>query len=337
MKNEKNIKEKTEEKLSNERTKKCSSKSKDVKKKKENKEERGISLITLAILIVIIIIITSAIVITVVHNNIIGSANETVFKNDLIIYKNEVEAYKTSKYDTEQLYFDEYELNVFDKDELKDIISSMKQKDIDNFQIIHGELVYSGTSDINEIMWARDVGIKNISKSTGDLWEYNRDSKTITRYLGTNIYDIEMLVIPSYIDDNVVTNIDENLITGFNSLTTLVISEGIEKIGPNSFSNSNTLKNAILPKSLKTIDSNSFYNDTSLENVLFLKGIENINEEAFANCSSLEEIVIPSSIQYIAIDSFYNSNNLKTITINNLKDSISNAPWGASNAKVIWK
>ena len=47
-------------------------------------------------------------------------------------------------------------------------------------------------------------------------------------------------------------------------------------------------------------------------------------------------VTIPSSVETIGAGYFWNSPNLTTIYVNKPVDSISGAPWGATNATVIW-
>ena len=101
---------------------------------------------------------------------------------------------------------------------------------------------------------------------------------------------------------------------GCESLTQIVnIPQGIQEFAPYEFIGCESLESIEIPQSLTVIST-----------------------VAFAYCKSLTEITIPSSIEGMGNEVFYGCTNLKTITINKPQDSISGAPWGATNATVVW-
>lgn len=57
---------------------------------------------------------------------------------------------------------------------------------------------------------------------------------------------------------------------------------------------------------------------------------------AFMQFTRMTSINIPNRVVSILITAFTGCTNLKTITINKPQDSISGAPWGATNATVVW-
>lgn len=69
---------------------------------------------------------------------------------------------------------------------------------------------------------------------------------------------------------------------------------------------------------------------------LNLTTVTDIGNRAFYNCTSLETVAIPSSVTSINSYAFDDCSNLTSITINKPQDSITGAPWGATNAEVIW-
>lgn len=65
--------------------------------------------------------------------------------------------------------------------------------------------------------------------------------------------------------------------------------------------------------------------------------LETIEANTFKRCTALTEITIPSSVTSIDSTAFSGCTNLKTITVKKSADSIENAPWGATNAEIIWE
>lgn len=83
--------------------------------------------------------------------------------------------------------------------------------------------------------------------------------------------------------------------------------------------------------------NDSFCNGcSSLANVRIGTAVKSIGHYAFANCTALTSIDIPSNVETIDSEAFSDSSNLTTITINKSEGSITGAPWGATNATVVW-
>lgn len=95
------------------------------------------------------------------------------------------------------------------------------------------------------------------------------------------------------------------------------------------------LESVILSEKCVAIPVDTFYR-TKLKSIDIPNAVESINYTAFAYCESLMSVSIGNGIKSIDSTAFQNCNALKTITINKPKDSISYAPWGATNATVVW-
>lgn len=85
-----------------------------------------------------------------------------------------------------------------------------------------------------------------------------------------------------------------------------------------------------------TVGSYSFARCIALHDVTFSNQLTTIQSNAFYMCYALKNIVLPSSVTTIANNAFRECVNLTTITIDKPQDSISGAPWGATNATVVW-
>jgi hypothetical protein len=116
----------------------------------------------------------------------------------------------------------------------------------------------------------------------------------------------------------------------------VVIGEGIIKIDKYAFWYCETLKSVKLPNTLTSIEDQAFYQCVGLTEIILPNGIKYLWQGCFNNCTGLTEITIPSSISYIEYGIFGGCTNLKNITINKPQGSISGAPWGATNATVVW-
>ena len=101
--------------------------------------------------------------------------------------------------------------------------------------------------------------------------------------------DIKDLVIPSYINGNKVSYID-NMAFYESNIETLYIKEGLTYFGNNCFQKSYKLKSCDLPKSLKSIMYGGFANCPNLESVVIRNPKCKIGEFAFYGCNNLEDI-----------------------------------------------
>ena len=76
--------------------------------------------------------------------------------------------------------------------------------------------------------------------------------------------------------------------------------------------------------------------DGSAETINIPIGTTSIRNMTFVGLENLIQVNIPSSVQEIGERAFMSCIELETITINKGEDSISGAPWGATNAEIVW-
>ena len=126
-------------------------------------------------------------------------------------------------------------------------------------------------------------------------------------------------VIP---DDGSVTVIGDAAFSGFQSLTTLTIPEGVTTLESSAFANCTNLKTISLPSTLTKIEAGAFYGCTSLNNVTIPTGVTEIQSGAFSDCTSLTKITIPATVKKIGVhlsanggdDVFRGCTSLQTVT-----------------------
>ena len=87
------------------------------------------------------------------------------------------------------------------------------------------------------------------------------------------------------------------------TLTSVIIPEGVTDIGEIAFYGCSNLSEVIFPESLRTIREEAF-GETALKEAILPKGLETIEEKAFFSCDSLKRIEVPGSGTTIESDAF---------------------------------
>ena len=102
---------------------------------------------------------------------------------------------------------------------------------------------------------------------------------------------------------------------GDNTITKVVLPEGIEKIGQYAFANLTSLEEIVLPSTLEAIEYGAFYGCTSLEKITFSgeNNLKIISQSAFEQCD-LQETLDLSAICVISNYAFAGNKNLKGVT-----------------------
>lgn len=133
-----------------------------------------------------------------------------------------------------------------------------------------------------------------------------------------------------------ITSININCFYGCTSLADIVIPNCVIYLWRDCFRDCVALKNIEIPDSVEVIDYGAFRGCTSLKSVIIPDNVTRIGENCFNFCTSLTDSFISNSVTSIGNNCFAYNWALKTITIDKEKDSIKGAPWGATNAEVIW-
>lgn len=156
-----------------------------------------------------------------------------------------------------------------------------------------------------------------------------------------------------------VTNISNLAFNGCSMLKEVKIPNSVTAIQSRAFTDCVSLKTAVLPIGLSVVSNSLFLKCTELSSVNIPKSVTTIEYSAFYMCKGLKEITIPDKVTTIGKGAFYGSGltnvtigsgieeieatafggtkDLTTITIKKSTDSIENAPWGATNAEIIWE
>ncbi len=83
---------------------------------------------------------------------------------------------------------------------------------------------------------------------------------------------------------------------GDDTITEIVIPEGVERIGMYAFANLTALTKVTLPSTLKSISNGAFYGCKNLKTVEGLENVKFINREAFAGCNLSGELNLENAV-----------------------------------------
>jgi hypothetical protein len=112
------------------------------------------------------------------------------------------------------------------------------------------------------------------------------------------------------------------------------LGKSVINIPKYAFHSCKSLETVILPDTVAEIMESAFYYCFALVE-LETPSVTKIGTSAFSG-SGLRSIKLPSSLVSIATNAFSGCDDLKTIIINKPERSIRGAPWGATNAQIIW-
>ena len=119
------------------------------------------------------------------------------------------------------------------------------------------------------------------------------------------------VVIPSEVTDI-------NALAGFqgnDSITSVVIPEGVKNLSFYTFQNCRKLRRVAFPDTLTSIGSSAFKGCGSLEKLDLPNGLERIGSNAFQDCTGLSELVLPQSLTDLGDEAFSGCKGLKKVSI----------------------
>lgn len=176
--------------------------------------------------------------------------------------------------------------------------------------------------------YADDEDVVVTTYTSGDFEYQLLDNGTaeITAYNGS---DTE-LVIPSEIDDYVVTSIGYCAFYKNSNLRNVSMGDCITNIGSWSFAYCGSLSQIKLSDQITNIDEYAFYQCIKLQNIKFPNKLVSIGKWSFADCTSLAGTLdFPDSLETIGYNAFYCCENIEKITIGKkLKTINSSFPHG---------
>ena len=121
--------------------------------------------------------------------------------------------------------------------------------------------------------------------------------------------------ITKVIIENGVTSIGSSAFSGCTSLTNITIPDSVTSIGRNAFENCTSLTNITIPNSVTSIEGGAFEGCTSLTSVTIPDSVTSIGRSAFRGCTSLTSVTIPDSVTSIDRYAFIGCTSLEEINV----------------------
>lgn len=109
---------------------------------------------------------------------------------------------------------------------------------------------------------------------------------------------------------------------GFADITSVSISDSVTSIGNYAFYNCENITSVTISNSVTGIGDYAFYNCENITTLTIGNKVEKIGERAFYNSKSLTSLAIPDSVTKLGYAAFYNCINLTSLTLGNSITSI---------------
>lgn len=145
---------------------------------------------------------------------------------------------------------------------------------------------------------------KYIGKSDKIIIPETIQGLPVTRIKGSFDCDkIKKIFVPKSIKKITSSHVFVNIGCETDNGTEVILSEGLEYIGPYSFSSHGKISSINFPSSLKVICKYAF-NGITIENVVLNEGLEYIGSEAFMDCN-IKNLTLPASIKYFGYPTIF--------------------------------
>lgn len=115
------------------------------------------------------------------------------------------------------------------------------------------------------------------------------------------------------------------------SIKSIVIEDGVTKIGNYAFQSANATS-VTIPNSVTVIGESAFESCDKLESIAIPDSVETIGSSAFKKCQALKSIAIPESVTTIGEWAFNNCSALESVTLPNSITSINRSTFGYCEA-----
>lgn len=142
-------------------------------------------------------------------------------------------------------------------------------------------------------------------------YEENDGQISITKFIGKS----QDIVIPQIINDKKVVYIADTAFMDCKEIKSIVIQDGVKKIGFRTFRGCSSLATISVPDSVEEIGAEAFEDCNSIVNISIPQNVTMIQNFSFAGCTSLNNIIIPNDVVYIGDYAFKDCIGLQSIYV----------------------
>lgn len=114
-------------------------------------------------------------------------------------------------------------------------------------------------------------------------------------------------------------------------IKTVVLTEGVTRIGDHAFADSDALTAVTIPESVTSIGDHAFFGCGALTSVVLPEGVERIGSFAFSECFALTSVALPNTVARIGNYAFCRTG-LTSVTIPNSISQIESCAFAYCNA-----
>lgn len=133
-----------------------------------------------------------------------------------------------------------------------------------------------------------------------------------------------------------ITSLGDFAFSDCSKLALTSLPSGITSIGEQAFRDCFSLALTTFPSGMTSIGAYAFRQGTGLASITLPPALTTIGDFAFANCTGLETVKFTSTVSSIPNGVFSGCPRLSTIYVPWSQGQVANAPWGASNATIIY-
>ena len=179
-----------------------------------------------------------------------------------------------------------------------------------------GVMPFEGCSAIEELFIDSNLGYAGIPVNSLKTLTFGDHVTTIANISdGGDGIRQEMVNLESLTIGKNVKEIQNHSFISSSKLSSVVLPEGLEIIGPLAFRNCTNLPSIELPTTLTQIDEEAFADCKSLTNIVIPGSVERVGDLAFAGCDQLEQLVVKEGVKEIGRYTFGECSALKDISL----------------------
>lgn len=146
-----------------------------------------------------------------------------------------------------------------------------------------------------------------------------------------NCYQLSLTALPSGI-----TSIGQYAFNNCPRLALTTLPPGITSLPTAAFQYCPKLALTTFPSGMTSIGAYAFRQGTGLASITLPPALTTIGDFAFSNCTGLETVRFTSTVSSIPNGVFSGCTKLSTIYVPWSQGQVANAPWGASNATIVY-